>query len=111
MKFRPRETTDYLYIHLKDTGGLTVKELHREARRAGMLSIDYHYVVQRNGDVETGREPYVIAGHRCENAETSIYILVDQGEKGKLTDSQKVSLQELLESLKGEYPGVEVIKN
>lgn len=109
MKFRTRKTTDFLYIHLRNTGGLTVPELRREARRAGKLDIDYHYVVQDNGAVEQGREQYVVAGYEFENSENSIYILVDVSEKQKLSDAQKVSLQELMDSIYATYPNIKTI--
>lgn len=109
MKFKLRPSTDFLYIHLKDTGGLSVRELHREARKAGKLDIGYHYVVQENGVVEQGREQYVVAGYDLENCDRSIYVLVDCGENGKLTDSQKVSLQDLKDSIIATYPDIMVL--
>lgn len=104
MKFRSRKTTNYLYVVQRDTGGLSVPELQAAARRRGDLAIGYHYVVQENGVVEQGREPYAVAGHNFENPETSIYILVDIGGRGRLTDSQKVALEDLLDMLQGEHP-------
>ena len=110
MKFIVREKTDHLNILFQDTGGLSAQELHREARRTGKFAVDFHYVVQRNGIVEAGREPYVVAGAPFENSKTSVCILVDVGETGKMTDSQKVGLKDLLSGLKGTYPGVKVNK-
>lgn len=99
MKFRHRKTTNFVYVVKMNTGGLSVPELQAEARRRGDLAIGYHYVVQENGQVEQGRAPYEVAGHDLENPETSIYILVDSGERKALSDAQKVSLKDLLESL------------
>lgn len=109
MKFRSRKTTDYLYVVRKDTGGLSVPELQAEARRRGDLAIGYHYVVQENGKVEQGREPYAVAGHNFAHPENSIYILVDIGDRGRLTDAQKVALEDLLDMLQGEHPGARLM--
>lgn len=109
MKFKVRPSTVFLYIHCRNTGGLSAPELHREARKAGKLAIDYHYVVQENGLVEQGREPYVVAGYSLENCNTSVYVLVDTGEDGKISDSQKVALRDLKESITATYPNIMVI--
>lgn len=111
MKFRERKATDFLYIHLKNTGGLTLKELHRDARRAGKLTVDYHYIVQESGIVEEGRDKYVIAGNRMDYAETSIYVLVDVGDEGVMTDAQRLSLHELMDGLHEEFPAMKNIVN
>lgn len=110
MKFRERKTTNFLYIHFKDTDGLSLTELYREARRIGKLDIDYHYVIQGSGIVEEGRPNYVVAGNDLENSQEAIYVLVDMSTNGKLTDAQKLSLRELLDILKYEHPGVEIVE-
>ena len=109
MKFKIRESTDYLYVHKRDTGGLTVPELRRVARKEGKLDIDYHYVVQDTGSVEQGRDEYVVAGHELENNDRSIYVLVDVGDRGRLSDAQKVALRDLISSIQGTYPDIKVI--
>jgi hypothetical protein len=117
MKFRIRKSTDILYIHLIDTQGKTTMELQREVRRKGQLALGYHYVVQREGLVEQGREPYAVAGYdlanqeSLENPETSIHILVDakKGTRKPLTDVQKVALGDLKESILGEFPHIQII--
>lgn len=109
MKFRVRKDTNFLYIHLRNTGGLTLSELHRDSRRAGKLTVDYHYIVQESGLVEEGRRLHEIAGNQLENAETSIYILVDIGGSGKQTDAQKVIMKELIEELSELFPDAQLI--
>jgi hypothetical protein len=109
VKFRARKSTDFLYIHLKNTGGLSVPELRRAARKVGKLDVDYHYVVQENGVVEQGREQYVVAGYEFENSENSIYVLVDTGDDDRLSDAQKVALQDLMDSIYATYPNVKTI--
>lgn len=109
MKFKTRPSTDFLYLCFQDTGSLSVPELRRVARKAGKLDIDYHYVLQENGVVEQGREPYVVAGYELENCDRSIYVLIDCGTNGKLTDSQKVSLKDLQDSIIATYPDICVV--
>ena len=110
MKFRQRTSTDFLYIHFNNTGGLTLKELHRDARRAGELAVDYHYVVQENGLVEEGRGRYDIAGRTMENAEKALYVLVAVDEDGALTDAQRYAYGLLMEDLVGEFKGIQTIE-
>lgn len=109
MKFRQRERTGFLYIHFKKTGGLTLKELHRDARRSGELAVDYHYIVQENGLVEEGRQRYDIAGRTMENAEASLYVLVAVDEDGAMSDAQRYAYGLLMEDILGEFVGVEII--
>lgn len=110
MKFRERKDTHYIYVHLRDTKGLTVPELHNEARRAGELTLGYHYVVQDNGDVEQGRDQYSVAGRNMEDAETSIYVLINSRGKNKLSDCQVDTVKDLLDLLQTEYPKAKIIK-
>ncbi|MDT8900626.1 hypothetical protein [Anaeroselena agilis] len=110
MKFRVREATDFLYLVFADIGGLSAAELHRNARRAAKFGIDYHYVVQRNGLVEAGRDPAAVAGGDLENNKTAVYVLVDGGPKGKPTDAQQVGLKKLLEELQKAHPQAKLKK-
>lgn len=110
MKFRERKDTHYIYVHLRDTDGLTVPELHNEARRNGELTLGYHYVIQSNGNVEQGRDQYSVAGRSMENAETSIYVLIDSRGKNRLSDCQIDVTKGLLDSLQTEYPKAKIIK-
>lgn len=111
MKFRNRKTTDFLYIHMRDTGGLTMKELHRDAMRSGKLTVDYHYVLQESGIVEEGRDRYAVAGNQLDDAERSLYVLIDTGKDGLMTDAQRLSLSELMDVLNGVFTGMKTIVN
>lgn len=106
MKFRARETTENCCIVMKPTGGLSAQELHHAALRSGLLALEYHFVVQKNGEIETGREESSVAGHTLANPDVSLYILVDT--EGKLTDAQKVALRQLKETIKQQYPSIKM---
>jgi len=111
MKFRERITTDFLYVLHEDIKEMPVKELSKVARREGKLHVDYHFYIHRDGTVEQGRDETVIAGYGLENSERSIYVLVDSGDVMQITDSQKLSLFLLTESLTCTYPDMNIIGN
>jgi N-acetyl-anhydromuramyl-L-alanine amidase AmpD len=108
MKFKVREDTRFLNIYKENTEGLTTQELFIVARRAGSFSVDYHYLIQRDGNVEEGREPSVVAGFTYDSTRQAIVILVDASEANKLTDAQKVSLRDLKESISATYPDIKI---
>lgn len=108
MKFKLREGTKTLRIFKEDTEGLTVQELFRGARRLGNFDVDFHYLIQRDGNVEEGRESSVVAGYYYDATRESIVILVDACDTNKMTDSQKVSLRDLKGSIKATYPDIKI---
>lgn len=108
MKFRKRKKTEYLYVKRVNTEGMSVESLRRQARRVGKLDVDFHYLVQANGDIETGRDFEVIAGYELANAEESIYIFVDIGNAAKPSDAQKVPLQNLIRKILQENDSIDL---
>lgn len=108
MKLRNRATTQFRYVVKKSTNGKTVAELKREARQQGNLTIDYHYIIQRDGSIETGRDINEIAGNTLPDFDTAIYIQLDA--KKNVTDAQRFALIGLTETIRAAYPGIECRK-
>lgn len=86
---------------------------HRE--RGWKYGIGYHYVVRRDGSVETGR-PLEQIGTHCQNHNKhSIGICYEGGldEQGRPADTrtpeQRVSLRQLLEKLHKMFPSTLII--
>ena len=72
--------------------------------------IGYHYVVRRNGQIETGRPEYMVGAH-CQNHNShSIGVCYEGGLDARgqpadtRTEEQKVALRRLLKDLRGRYP-------
>ena len=79
-------------------------------QRGFHLGIGYHYVVRRDGSVETGRPEYLVGAHCLNHNAHSIGICYEGGLdiRGQPADTrtaaQKASLRTLLEDLHRRYP-------
>lgn len=110
MKFKLRTSTDFLVIVPTDTRGMTLRELRIEAKRSGELDFQHHYYVSKEGDVEQGREPYVVGHYLLEKPSATITILVDTKSLSDLTDAQAFALDLLINDIQGEYPTIEILE-
>ena len=79
-------------------------------RQGWKLGIGYHYVVRRDGQIETGRPEWLVGAH-CQNHNShSIGVCYEGGLdiRGKpadtRTEAQKEALRRLLTTLKERYP-------
>ena len=79
-------------------------------RQGWKLGIGYHYVVRRDGQIETGRPEWLVGAH-CQNHNShSIGVCYEGGLdiRGKpvdtRTEAQKEALRRLLKALKERYP-------
>ena len=85
-------------------------DIDRWHRAKGWKSIGYHFVVRRDGTVETGRSIEEVGAHCRWHNRHSIGICYEGGldEAGKPADTrtseQKQALRQLLEQLHGQFP-------
>ena len=86
-----------------------VRELDRLHRDKGCVMVGFHYIIKRDGMVETGRELDKLGHHRRKYNRDSVYVAL-VGKDDNLTDEQAVSLDEILEELKDLYPEAEVLE-
>lgn len=112
---KKREKTDYLVVHCSattdkmDIGAADIDKWHRAQ---GWACIGYHYVIRRNGLVETGRDESVVGAHVQGHNENSIGICmvggVDANDVNKainnFTPAQFAALKQLLLQLRKKYP-------
>ena len=84
-------------------------------KRGFHLGIGSHYVVRRNGEIETGRPEYMVGAH-CQNHNAhSIGVCYEGGLdiRGQPTDTrtaeQKATLRTLLEDLHRRYPRAVIV--
>ena len=89
----------------------SVAQINTWHRQRGFhLGIGYHYVVRRDGSVETGRPEYLVGAHCLNHNAHSIGICYEGGldirgqPADTRTEAQKASLRTLLEDLHRRYP-------
>ena len=86
---------------------------HRE--RGFHLGIGYHYVIRRNGDIESGRPEWLIGAHCMNHNKYSIGVCYEGGLDARgqpadtRTDEQKAAMRKLLERLHRDYPKAVIV--
>jgi N-acetylmuramoyl-L-alanine amidase len=106
-----RLRTDNIVILATDTPPQTdigVKEIERMHRDKGCACIGYHYVIKRDGMIETGRELERRGHHSRRYNRDSVYVCL-VGTDGNFTDEQLASLVEIETELTDLYPEAEII--
>lgn len=118
VQFKPRATTAYLVVHCaatKPTMDIGLREIRQWHRERGWLDIGYHFVIRRDGTVETGRPQDVIGAHVEGHNYESLGICMAGGinQSGKpennFTPAQFESLRTLLDTLKADYPSARIV--
>lgn len=92
------------------TDNLDRSDLDRRDRAFGFFGISYHYVIRRDGVIETGRPRDIPTPHTG----TVAVVLVggadkEGGPRDNFTDEQKTALVGLLTRIQRELGGAEVI--
>lgn len=112
IKLNPQDVR-YFAIHCSATqakSDIGAKEITRMHRERGFMTIGYHFVIRRNGNVERGRALDAIGAHvEGWNSRTLGICLaggIDANGKAEnnFTDDQFVSLAELLQKLRKDFP-------
>lgn len=116
---------DSIVIHCsatKEGKDYHAKDIDKWHKERGFQMIGYHYVIDLDGTVETGR-PLSMEGAHCKELDKNhvsynkhsigICYIGGLGENGKAkdtrTEAQKAALKKLVEDLKRKYPIKEVI--
>lgn len=88
----------------------SARQIDRWHHSLGWRGIGYHYVVRRDGSIETGRPEQLPGSHCKEHNKHSIGICYEGGldSRGNPADTrtkeQKKTLLDLIKELKGRYP-------
>jgi len=115
-----RARTDYLVVHCsatkpnQDIGATEIDRWHRER---GFLRIGYHFVIRRNGAIETGRNVDQPGAHAEGFNNCSVGICLVGGSdandptkaEDNFTPEQYETLKSLLLDLKRKYPSAEIL--
>jgi|SRR5215217_6495392 len=118
MALKNRSRTDYIVVHCAatpPTSDIGKAEIDRWHRAQGWLMIGYHFVIRRDGTLETGRAVDAIGSHVAGYNSTSIGISLVGGVDAKgrpennFTSAQFAALAELLIDLKAKYPNAQIL--
>lgn len=118
VQFKPRKETSQIFVHCsatKATMDIGVREIRQWHKEQGWLDIGYHFVIRRDGTVETGRDLGAVGSHVKGYNETSVGVCLVGGIDAKgnpeanFTPEQMHSLQNVLTTLKGEWPNAVIM--
>lgn len=118
--FQKRKATDFLVVHCSATPpshNWGRADIDRSHRNRGFIAIGYHFVIKRDGTVETGRPVDTQGAHVEGYNSRSIGICmiggVKQGDlnaiENNFTPAQFDALAVLLARLKSDYPKARVL--
>lgn len=110
--FTKRKATDWIVVHCSATPehmDVGVKEIRQWHRQRGFVDIGYHYVIRRDGTVETGRPEDTVGAHveGYNTASIGVCLVGGVDAKGKaannFTVAQFTALLEILTRLQEKY--------
>lgn len=125
MKYKTMKRIDFIAIHCsatpadRDIGAADIRRWHRQR---GWRDIGYHYVIRRDGTVETGRPVDMPGAHEPKINSRSIAVCMVGGSppldsvaakrglgENNYTPAQWTALSSLIHGLKLKYPDAEVL--
>lgn len=118
VQFKPRQSTDAIFVHCsatKATQDVGVREIRQWHKEQGWLDVGYHYIIRRDGTIETGRDEGSVGSHARGYNSTSIGVCLVGGidangkPEANFTGAQMVSLSNLLSELKARYPAAAIM--
>jgi N-acetylmuramoyl-L-alanine amidase len=107
-----RNSTDILVIHCTqtpDTMDIGADEIKKWHKNRGFDTIGYHFVIRRDGTIESGRDINFVGAHAVAVNGTSIGIALvgggtkDMGWENNFTEKQFESLKTLVMKLKSDF--------
>ncbi len=118
VQFNKREVTNLIVIHCaatKPSMDIGLREIRQWHVQKGWLDVGYHYIIRRDGTVETGRPHDVVGAHvKGHNSESLGICMVggidDAGKpQDNFTDAQWVSLLSQVEAVTAMYPNAKIV--
>lgn len=110
MYIKNREETKHIVIYPSRTGDaeLTVDDLERKARSKGAMAIGCHYVVCRDGLVQTGREITRFGNVARKYNKTSVFVCL-VGNSDNFTEIQLENMVDITDEIREMYPEAELV--
>lgn len=103
-KLKERKETKYIKVTQYALNDTSPEVILRNSQKAGYLFFPHHYLITADGQVNKYRPEEAVAHGETANYETTISILSD------ITEEAQASLKVVLNALKEQYKGVEVIE-
>jgi N-acetylmuramoyl-L-alanine amidase len=113
-----RNVTEHIVIHCaatKPSMDTDADDIDRWHRERGWLKIGYHFVIKRDGTIQSGRDVDEIGAHAKGYNATSVGVCLvgglseDNKPEENFTEDQWNSLSSVIETLTNKYPDAEVI--
>lgn len=113
-----RKLTQYIVVHCSatvsdcDIGVSTIRDWHKQR---GFKDIGYHFVIRRNGKIETGRKQDEVGAHVEGYNSRSVGVCMVGGiakggkAENNFTPAQFKTLETLLRKLTIDYPGAKIV--
>jgi len=119
MTWKKIKAVEYLVVHCaatREDQDIDAQEIRRWHRQKGWLDIGYHYVIKRDGTVETGRAEDVPGAHARGFNEKSLGVCLVGGvesdgktSEANYTHAQWDALEATIHDLLTRYPEAEVL--
>ncbi len=116
-RLKDRTSTDLIVVHCSATGTADIgkREINQWHLKRGFVTIGYHFVIRRDGTLETGRRESEIGAHVAGHNANSIGVCMVGGvdAKGKpadnFTPAQWDTLRVILSQLKARYSTARIV--
>jgi N-acetyl-anhydromuramyl-L-alanine amidase AmpD len=116
--FKDRDSTDLIVVHCsatKASADIGVRDITQWHIQRGFDTVGYHYVIRRNGELETGRPESAIGAHVRGHNSNSIGICLagsvdaNNTPENNFTLPQFATLKVLLDKLNARYPQAKIL--
>jgi len=113
-----RSATELLVVHCSATSptlDIGVREITQWHLQRGFDTVGYHYVIRRDGSLETGRPENAIGAHAKGHNANSVGVCLVGGvsaagkPENNFTDGQIATLRQLLDQLQSRYPKARIL--
>ncbi len=117
VQFKTRNKTEYIVVHCaatKPSMDIGLREIRMWHKQQGWLDVGYHFIIRRDGTVETGRPQNAVGSHARNYNSNGVGVClvggVDNNMKpeANFTDAQWASLETIVKKLQADYPNARI---
>lgn len=108
MHIKHRQETNRIVLYLSSPEHITsAYDVYYQSRMKGSVDSECHYVIERDGMIDTGRPLDTVGNFRRSMNKDSVFVcLISEGKFP--STKQKTSLKEIIEELQDLYPNAKV---
>ena len=109
---KTRSKTEWLILHHAYASKCSAEDIHSWHLQRGWNGFGYHFLVRKNGDIETGRPIETVGSHCKDHNHYSIGICFEGNfEAETMNDTQIKAGQELIQMVKDIYKDIKVCRH